>query len=153
MINIEREYDRQGNLKEEFTVLDGVKNGESRSFYDNGKVSCKTTYLNGLEDGIHQEWHQNGELFTEGLYRKGLREGTHLFWKSNGEILGIHSYINGEMHGVSTNFIDGNEVNEYYWHGRRKHFSVETIELMASFLRNHGYTVEIPKFKGPESKI
>ncbi len=64
----------------------GLKNGESRSFYESGGPWSLNTYVNDTLDGPYKTWHENGKLFMDGQYTMGVRSGVWRFYAPDGTL-------------------------------------------------------------------
>ncbi len=60
---IHREYHENGNIYREFYHINGVIDGEYRTFYNNGNPQIICDYVNGQKLGRDIEYKINGELY------------------------------------------------------------------------------------------
>lgn len=61
----------------------GMKTGEWKHFYPNGKLKFKGEYKDDLPYGTHIYYHENGVKSLKGKYERGLKDGA---WKSYNEM-------------------------------------------------------------------
>ena len=71
----------------EWSYLNGLKNGTSRSFREDGKPWSLNTYQNDTLHGTYQTWHENGQLYIDGSYQKGKRAGVWKFYGPDGKLI------------------------------------------------------------------
>ena len=57
------EYFPNGNIKLEYTVIDGKKNGLYQEWYENGNKKYVYNYLNYCLDGLVEYWYENGQKY------------------------------------------------------------------------------------------
>lgn len=114
-------YGVDGKLMRRETFVKGVLNGDSYSFYRDGKPSCHATYKNGKLDGIYREfWEDNGQVRLEIHYKDSVRYGP----------LRVY-YYNGKM------YIDGNYYDDLP-HGKWKIYKENgTLDRELEYIRGH----------------
>lgn len=61
-----------GNITAEFEVVDGIKNGYERIFFENGIIESESTYKNGLLDGLTKNYYATGKLQEEVFFEYGI---------------------------------------------------------------------------------
>ena len=106
-----------GRLYTQFTMVNGVGQGEYRMWHNNGMLAmycffskgmrregCYYTffesgqpetlveYKNGLTEGACRSWYGNGVLKSTGAYRKGTAVGVWQNWNEKGELVSETSY-------------------------------------------------------------
>lgn len=79
-------YDNESTFRE-WSYLNGLKNGTSRSFREDGKPWSLNTYVNDTLHGPYQTWHENGQLYIDGSYQKGRRAGIWTFYGPDGALI------------------------------------------------------------------
>ena len=55
--------------------IDGIAQGISKTFYENGQVEYETNYKNQKRDGLEKSYSPTGQLQTEMIYKDGKLEG------------------------------------------------------------------------------
>lgn len=65
-----------------------VKEQSSKSYYKNGRLRSEVELLNGVPHGITRVWHENGQLSREMPLREGKLEGVIRQWDRMGKLLG-----------------------------------------------------------------
>ena len=79
---------------------DGVKNGKSLTFFENGIPASESNWINGLLNGVSRSFYPSGKKKTETMYRQGKRQGLNLVYYESGvtEITG--QYNNDQSDGT-----------------------------------------------------
>jgi hypothetical protein len=57
------------------TDATAVRNGEFRTWHDNGRLADVRRYVDGREEGLQQSWTADGVLFLNYEVRNGRRYG------------------------------------------------------------------------------
>ena len=69
-------------------------------YYEDGSKESETTFVNGVENGEYKSWYRSGKLAWTGHYKNGLMDGV---WREyddfSGSLIGHEEYKNGELHG------------------------------------------------------
>lgn len=87
------EYWRGGAIASEMSYQDGIEDGLSRGWHDNGVRSWVTPYRKGCVAGMMQEWHRNGQLALQ----EEIDHGVALWrrrWNENGDMVEDYNYVN-----------------------------------------------------------
>ncbi len=87
-------YHPKGIAAIESTCRDGVLDGPTRTFYENGNLKTERIYRNGLLEGIVSEYYENGILRAQTPYQNGVKEGLHVFYKENKDVQGLVNFHN-----------------------------------------------------------
>lgn len=69
--------------------------------YGNGAPRWQAELVDGVPDGVSTTWHENGQLATRGRYVQGKRDGEFVFWDETGAELRRESYANGSLLEIS----------------------------------------------------
>ena len=64
----------ENQLSFEGEYLNGVRHGNGKEYYDNGKLKFEGEYLNGVRHGNGKEYNNHGKLKFEGKYLNGKRD-------------------------------------------------------------------------------
>ncbi len=75
----EIQFHQNGNKSMEGSIKNGLRYGEWKSYYSDGKIWSKGFFKNGLREGHGLVYYPNGEIQIDGYYAKGERTG---IWKS-----------------------------------------------------------------------
>lgn len=79
-------YDNEKTFRQ-WSYIKGQKNGESRSYREDGTPWSLNTYVNDTLHGPYKTWHENGLLYIDGQYSKGNRVGIWRFYSPAGELV------------------------------------------------------------------
>lgn len=127
-----------GQLREEFVIVNGRKNGPSKTYFDNGALRSEdhykddqldgeikryeyatgfffsvNQYKEGLLDGVNKWFYPSGKLRSEEQYVKGLKHGPIKFYAEEGTLSHIVNYTYNEKTGLTTTYNpDGSVASE-----------------------------------------
>ena len=121
-----------GSLESTTMYIQGVKQGVSRTFNDQGEVVAGAlfdqdelvaegiTLPDGTKEGPWREFWPNGQIRAEGMYESGVREGQWTFYRVTGEKEQEGKYRQGAFHGTWTWWYLGGQVHrkEDYTRGK-----------------------------------
>ena len=65
-------------------MADGKRVGPWTSFFANGGIRSKAVYVDGLEEGTTEIFHENGMVYYTGQYHLGKPVGEWLFYDTKG---------------------------------------------------------------------
>jgi hypothetical protein len=94
---------------------------EMEGFYRSFDKSIKEeslwcNYHTNTKEGEFKTWYENGQIERKANYSKGLRNGLHEYWYSDGQIESTQNYTNGQKNGKCTWWdIDGSLQNELFF--------------------------------------
>src|ERR1041384_6587613 len=90
-------YNQIPDITEEKSgFVNGKKEGESDTWFENGTLQSKRFYFNGEKDGTHYGWYENGAKRFEYNFENGLNTGLHSEWYLNGYLAKKTTYKNGQ---------------------------------------------------------
>ena len=99
--------------------LDDNSANLKRTYYLNGQLKSEYFMVNGLREGPYKEYHLNGTLFMECEYINNLVCGNYkLYYSKNNKIYICCHYVNGIKDGKETYYHDddkGDKFFEYVW--------------------------------------
>lgn len=100
-------------IKTEINYVDGLKEGEAVSYYDNGQVWKKVNYTGNKLDGLSQTFERDGSLSRSVEYKNGLLHGELAeYYKSGKKKLSV-KYADGRpLPGIYRLSVRGEEVKE-----------------------------------------
>ncbi len=108
-------YNTDGTKSYYENYINGIENGESKEYFQNGKLHQEGVYKNGKEDGLWKEWYSTGQIkrqteFKEGkvLSSKGDEKFHSLFSK------GIELFNEGNYSGAIKSYDEAIELNPNY---------------------------------------
>lgn len=91
-------------IKSEFTVKEGVIDGEATYYYASGKVMEKGMFAKGQKDQKWTRYNENGSISAVAFYNYGKKTGTWLVFDENGKKRFEMNYLDGEKTGVWTSW-------------------------------------------------
>lgn len=102
--------------KEYFPVKENWKHNIT-----DGKLYRLITYKNGLKDGLSETWYDNGKPEEITHYSKGEKDGEYMHWSDDSILLEHSHYIADKIDGHYQTWYDNGKKKEdgYYSHGDR----------------------------------
>jgi len=91
------EYDNLGNIITEGTFWRGQEDGSW--FYEMGDHREEGEYIEGMRDGEWRSYFTNGDLKFKGKFIEDNPHGEHLWYWDNGKLKDKGTYIMGRKHG------------------------------------------------------
>ena len=129
------EYEN-GNTEGECEMINGLKNGVSKTYYENGQLKRFENYKEDNLNGIVKFYDKNGQLeiegrsnggdkkyglwkfysqgnlITEGTFKKNKKDGVWKKYDENGQITIEENYINDLWNGVSKQYYKNGQLKE-----------------------------------------
>lgn len=99
-----REWGEYGVLLFDATLVDGVLDGEERTWWPDKNPRTLSTWKLGVLDGPSRVWHGNGIVAEEGQSVAGKREGTWTYRSGEDRLALVENYLHGRLHGVTTEY-------------------------------------------------
>lgn len=115
---VQRQFCRNGQLRETVPLRDGKRHGVVRTWHRNGVLASEERFRNGLLNGIcrqwdeagrllgefqmkngtglQREWHDKGRLKIEVMTVHGVFCGRNRIWLQDGALLSERYYLHGE---------------------------------------------------------
>jgi len=132
------EIHKNGQIKYEATLMNGMESGDYTNWYENGQISEKGTFSikNGIgnfirwdENGYVSEkvtynhgiatrivFYDNGDKMWEWTERSGEKYGLSIRWYGDGQKKDEVNYVNGKPHGIWTFWdYDGQKFRQEIW--------------------------------------
>jgi antitoxin component YwqK of YwqJK toxin-antitoxin module len=78
----------------------GKLNGVRKVFYRNGNIAEETTYVNDVKEGNYKKYTENGVILEETIYKKGEYDGQAIFRGADNQISGQGLFKNGKKVGM-----------------------------------------------------
>lgn len=75
-----------GKLTTEETYNNDVKNGLSKTYYEDGKMYAETSYLNNKKNGLEKLYFPNGTLKQQTNYQNDIPTGRYKLFYENGKL-------------------------------------------------------------------
>ncbi len=92
-------YPESQTIQKEENYINGVKTGNFREYYYNGRLSKVSFYKNNLLDSIYYEYLPNGEYSVKGEFNLGLKSGIWETYREDGNIYSIGNFENDFQNG------------------------------------------------------
>lgn len=142
---IQKDFYRNGQLREEVPLRNGHRHGLCRTWHKNGVLASQEPYQAGLPHGICRQWNEAGRLL--GKYKMVHGTGIQREWHQNGQIQMEVSTVRGEFSGFSRIWIwDGTLLSEQL-RLRGRDVSVDVYRAAAAKDKS------LPKLRGKSSKL
>lgn len=106
--------DDNGVLLEKYTRKkdDFAKHGKYTSFYPGGQVKEERNYQNDLLDGESKVYFENGKLDYIETHKKGEFEGPYQKYFESGQLSNEGQYVNNEMSGIWKRWYENGQLRE-----------------------------------------
>jgi len=125
-----REKARVDNKIIEYDVVDGLKHGDFRLYYESGNIEIKGqvdknrnvgkwqyfyesgqiesegNFVNNLPDGEWKWYYRSGEPREQGIFKEGKRVGWWKLFDSTGNILEEREFFESDSLNTGTNFLE-----------------------------------------------
>lgn len=122
--DVKEYYPGGKQLKSLTHYLNGLRQGNAETYFDNGRVETRTPYKNDKIEGVFERYDNpgakrdaNGTIFQPVLvelvpYMSGMKEGVRKTWRrvndaTTGVLASEASYKNDQLHGESYNYGPG----------------------------------------------
>jgi antitoxin component YwqK of YwqJK toxin-antitoxin module len=106
-----------GNPKIVMNLVDGMKEGETKVYFQNRELNEIRSYRKNAMDGIWVTYNENKVKVAEARYHNGKKDGKWYIWDDNGTLIYELEYTEGEKTGIWKNYDkNGNVISErnYY---------------------------------------
>lgn len=110
-------YYDEGQIKKEFTLLNGKRNGVCKYYYQNGHVLREMTYFDGKLEGFAKEFYSNGNLKFFELWENNYLDGIRVSYSRDGQLLSKQQYKRSLLNGVCFTKNGDNEKATFYKNG------------------------------------
>ena len=84
------------SVRSQVNYQNGIKHGQARQFYRNGKQQMEINYVNGSREGITKVFYEDGNLYRESPYVNDQLNGIQLIYHPNGQVAAEIPYRNDE---------------------------------------------------------
>jgi antitoxin component YwqK of YwqJK toxin-antitoxin module len=93
-------YDEDGWISLQENYKQGLRDGESISYYPDGDIAVKKVFLKDVENGPFIQFFGNGNTEAEGSYLGGNFSGKNIYYYESGKKLHEGEYVNGKRNGM-----------------------------------------------------
>ena len=98
-------------LKQYFVFnKNGLLDGESREYYEEGDIKSISHFKNNVADGLFISYYQNGNIKDKQNYKNGNGEGEGLFYYENGQLEEKYFMKNGKLDGEAINYFNDGKI-------------------------------------------
>ena len=88
----------------------GLLDGESREYYEEGDIKAVSPFKNNIPDGVFILYYQNGNIQEKHTYKNGNEEGEGLFYYENGQLEEKYFMKNGKLDGEAINYFEDGKI-------------------------------------------
>ena len=82
-----KSWDQNGQLTLQCYYKEWKLEGEFKLWYENGQLSLQCYYKDGKMEGEYKSWwEENGQLWRQCYYKDGKKEGEYKQWYENGQL-------------------------------------------------------------------
>ena len=89
-----------GEAKMTMNLEKGLKHGETRIYFESGKLNEICSYMNNLMDGTWTTYNENEVKIAVANYKEGKKHGEWKIWDEQGKLIYEMNYSNGEKSGT-----------------------------------------------------
>jgi antitoxin component YwqK of YwqJK toxin-antitoxin module len=102
-----------GKSRISMNLVDGLKEGEVKVYFENGDLNEIRSYKKNIMDGTWLTFNKNKIKIAEAHYLDGKKDGKWLIWDDNGNLIYELEYTAGEKTGLWKNYDkSGNLINQ-----------------------------------------
>jgi antitoxin component YwqK of YwqJK toxin-antitoxin module len=95
-------YYPTGAVAEELPYKAGLKHGEWKRYFTDGKLKLKATYIDDRLEGLMLVYHQKGFPEVSGMYKNNFKDGLWLYYNEEGIVIKKERYAKGNLKEVIT---------------------------------------------------
>ncbi len=119
---VKEEIFAEGDRKvSELNFKNGMLNGQSANYWENGKMKDENTFVNGKKNGVFKKYDSKGRLLIAGEMKDGMKNGLWTTWYDETQKEEERSYKNDLLEGeYSYWFIDGSLKKIEFYEGGKK---------------------------------
>ena len=88
----------------------GLLDGESREYYEEGDIQSVSSFKNNVANGLFISYYQNGNIKDKQNYKNGNGEGEGLFYYENGQLEEKYFMKNGKLDGEAINYFNDGKI-------------------------------------------
>lgn len=132
------QFNENGVLTCQSHFMNGILDGEMRTFGPSGELQVVSHYVNGIVDGRLQIFDDAGAMVQDSVYRSGVKDGlSRLFFRER--LISEQRFKAGKLHGDAISYSEAGDVTS-----RLSHINGD-IEGEAFFM-NEGQVVRMSKY-------
>jgi antitoxin component YwqK of YwqJK toxin-antitoxin module len=99
-----------GQISVKRDLKEGIANGLTTHYYENGKIKWTGYYINGIQHGIQKEYYESGQLRTIATIKNGVANGQFITYYQNGKVEVIGYAVNNLPEGEMRKFDENGKV-------------------------------------------
>ncbi|MGQ2984227.1 toxin-antitoxin system YwqK family antitoxin [Flavobacterium sp.] len=80
--------------------IKGKLTGIRKVFFPNGNINEETTFVNGLKDGIYKKYTEKGIVLEDSNYKNDQMHGPATYRNGEGKLVATGQYTNGKKTGI-----------------------------------------------------
>lgn len=103
-------YKQSGKPKMEMNLIDGMKDGIVKIFFENGELNEIRSFKKNVMDGVWITYNETNIKVAEARYRNGKKDGKWSIWNEEGSLIYELEYTDGEKTGIWKNYNEKGEV-------------------------------------------
>jgi antitoxin component YwqK of YwqJK toxin-antitoxin module len=114
-------YEANGTIFINESFKDGTRDGETTTYFPDGRVSRNEYYKNGYQEGNQERYYENGEIQSEVRYKNGKKEGIQRDYYENGQLKYEINIIDGKAEGLEKEYHENGQIAiEKNWKNDKK---------------------------------
>ncbi|MFW5708181.1 MAG: tetratricopeptide repeat protein [Bacteroidota bacterium] len=90
---------RNGNIESVFLYEDDLLEGETKSFFPDGKIKSVSMYEQGKLHGRAETWYADGTLESSGYYKNDIQDYLWYLYYPSGQLNSTSYFLEGAIHG------------------------------------------------------
>lgn len=118
LITLRATYHPNNTPKELVPFVNNQVHGLVKTFYPGGEPRTIEEWKNGVQAGLTTEF-LNGEKVGDCIFVDGKKQGTEHKYRDGHNIVQEITWVNGQKHGPSINFVGNITKTDWYWQGKQ----------------------------------
>lgn len=126
-------------IEGEGELIDGIRYGKFITYRQGGRIERIETYEDGLENGKSTLFHDNGVVSSEGYFVNGIRQGELTTYREDGTKNRMHTYKNNLINGPYKEYYEDGTLKSEGVHGKvegRNIFGHGDVGTKIDYFRN-----------------
>lgn len=108
-----RAYTERGCLYLEINYKDGMKNGETKCYFENSEiVHWSNSYTDDELDGVCKKYYKNGDIDETTTFVKGKKEGISKSYFKSGKLYSEETYANNMQNGKAATYYPSGQIEQ-----------------------------------------
>jgi antitoxin component YwqK of YwqJK toxin-antitoxin module len=96
----------------EYDVVDGMKHGDFKLYYENGNIEIKGQMDKNKNIGRWQYFYESGQVESEGNFVNNLPNGEWKWYYRSGKLREIGNFVDGKRMGLWKQFDESGNITE-----------------------------------------